>query len=300
MNMSETRPQLPAISRRGGGAAAFTLTEVLVVIGIIVLIAVLAVPSFRALTGGRSTEAAQNTISAVLARARTEALGLQQSRGVLFFRDLESGRIGMAMVRSDNEMQPHQLDLVPDRDPVMLPVGVGIQFIDDVVSPSPDPSADRYIGFNRRIDRTSDTTVTPTVVPYGGVVLFDRKGRLASDEYAFLIGYAGSQNNVPTEMGRFLYDEPQLDPTSPIPLVATPTTEVPISKLGFVLFDEDEFAGVFREGRAADTGEDPDFQYHSDVVFPGATNEEGEETWLSENGTPFLVNRYNGTLVRGE
>lgn len=299
MNMSETCPLPPAISRRGGGrAAAFTLTEVLVVIGIIVLIAVLAVPSFRALTGGRSTEAAQNTISAVLARARTEALGLQQSRGVLFFRDLESGRIGMAMVRSDNEIQPHQLDLVPDRDPIMLPVGVGIQFIDDVVSPSPDPSADRYIGFNRRIDRMSDTTITPTVVPYGGVVLFDRKGRLASDEYAFLIGYAGSPN-VPTEMGRFLYDDPQLDPTSPIPLVATPT-EVPISKLGFVLFDEDEFAGVFREGRAGDTGEDPDFQYHSGVVFPGATNEEDEETWLSENGTPFLVNRYNGTLIRGE
>src|SRR4030095_9400430 len=48
----------------------FTLTEMLIVMGVIVLVALIAVPSFRALTGGRSTEAASNTISAALARAR--------------------------------------------------------------------------------------------------------------------------------------------------------------------------------------------------------------------------------------
>ena len=35
---------------------------------------------------------------------------------------------------------------------------------------------------------------------------------------------------------------------------------------------------------------------------PAAYNaaEQGEETWIDENSTPLLVNRFNGTLVRGE
>src|SRR5438105_3430869 len=66
---------------------AFTLTEILIVISIIVLMLALALPAFNFITGGRSTDAAQNQISAFLARARTEAIGLQETRGLMFFID---------------------------------------------------------------------------------------------------------------------------------------------------------------------------------------------------------------------
>src|SRR5947207_7259284 len=65
-------------------APAFTLTEILIVIALIVLMLALALPAFNFITGGRSVDAAQNQIAAFLARARTEAIGRQQTRSVMF------------------------------------------------------------------------------------------------------------------------------------------------------------------------------------------------------------------------
>ncbi len=31
-----------------------------------------------------------------------------------------------------------------------------------------------------------------------------------------------------------------------------------------------------------------------------ATQERGEEGWIDDNSVPLLINRYNGTLIRGE
>jgi prepilin-type N-terminal cleavage/methylation domain-containing protein len=306
MNVARA-PQPLTTARRPRGArraapAAFTLTEMLVVIGIIVLVALLAIPSFRALSGGRSTEAAQNVVSAVLSRARTEALGLQQARGVLFYRDTESGRVAMTFVRSTEvesadspvSVAAYRLDLVPDRDVVLLPQGVGIQFIDD----EPD---DRYVGFNTRTD--SGSTNNETVVPYGGVVMFDTKGRLVSDTYAFRLSYPGPPARA-SELARFLMDDPARGGGTPTVVDPTP---LPFSKIGFVLFDEEEFAAVFREGREADTTEENDSQVDERVTFGTPTNPAGgtpdeadEEMWLDENAVPILINRYNGTLVRGQ
>jgi len=65
-----SRPQ-PAWPRRATACrtvAGFTLTEILIVIGLIVLVIALAVPAFNVMTGGRSVDAAMNTLSAVLGR----------------------------------------------------------------------------------------------------------------------------------------------------------------------------------------------------------------------------------------
>jgi prepilin-type N-terminal cleavage/methylation domain-containing protein len=77
---------------------AFTLTEIMVVIVIIVLMLGMALPVFRAMNGSRSQEGASNQISAFLGRARSEAIGLQQVRGVAFFPD-STGQYVMALVR---------------------------------------------------------------------------------------------------------------------------------------------------------------------------------------------------------
>ena len=57
--------------RRGGG---FTLMELLVVIGVIGLVATLAVPSIAAFMSGGAESQAVNYLSAICTAARTEAL----------------------------------------------------------------------------------------------------------------------------------------------------------------------------------------------------------------------------------
>jgi prepilin-type N-terminal cleavage/methylation domain-containing protein len=87
--------------RRGG----FTLTEILIVIGIIVLILAMAVPAFNYITGTRSQEAATNIIAAMLSRARTEAINYQRNNensrayvGVFFFVDPADNRTKLVLV----------------------------------------------------------------------------------------------------------------------------------------------------------------------------------------------------------
>jgi prepilin-type N-terminal cleavage/methylation domain-containing protein len=67
--------------------SGFTLPELLIVIAIIVVVAGLAVPLFRILTGARSVEAALNTASAALGVARTSAINEGSPHGVLFYVD---------------------------------------------------------------------------------------------------------------------------------------------------------------------------------------------------------------------
>src|SRR4051812_29047662 len=77
----------------------FSLTEILIVIALIVLILALALPAFNFITGGRSIDGAQNQISAMLGRARTEAIGLQEVRGLLFYIDPVNGRLNCTIVK---------------------------------------------------------------------------------------------------------------------------------------------------------------------------------------------------------
>ena len=68
---------------RSLASSGFTLTELLVVIGLIVLILAIAVPSFSFITGSASLDGAQNQIAAMLGRARSEAIGLQEGDEVV-------------------------------------------------------------------------------------------------------------------------------------------------------------------------------------------------------------------------
>src|ERR1043166_3697928 len=77
---------------------AFTLTEILIVIGILVLMLALAVPAFNFITGSRSQGAAENVIAAMLGRARAYAIQNQAEAGVAFFVDPASQRTTLALV----------------------------------------------------------------------------------------------------------------------------------------------------------------------------------------------------------
>lgn len=285
----------PLPARRTG----FTLIEVLVVIGIIVLLIALAVPALALISGSNSINGAENNLSAMLGRARSDAIALQKDTGILFFIDPATQGVMMAEVQATDGTAAGiqtMLDLVPDRDFFALPKGVSVQVIDNAelsAGASGNRIDDAYIGFNR--DARGMTAPQRTLVPFGGVILFDAYGKLVSRSYAFR---SRTATGAVTGIFNLLYTGKVVPDTNStvvipaanfIPANNQPTAASPMqSAYGLILFDREAFAnngGV----------EDPQANEQ-----PYGTGELGEEAWIDNNGTPLMVNRYNGTLVRGE
>jgi len=217
----------------------FTLIEMMVVIGIIVMILALAVPLFSVLRGGRSVDAGQNIVSATLQRARARAIWLQDRRGVLFFDDQTVGKTAMVMVRVIDGVGTLALD-EQNQEADYLPVGIGAAFV--------LPGA----ATNYR--------------PYG-LIMFDGLGRIDSITYRLSpntdLGtrYQDNLNGGALKVTSNLKDEP--------------------SEAAMVLFDRRLLA---EQGAPA-----------SDVAYS-----QQQTTWLDNNALALVVNRYNGTLLRGE
>ena len=316
-----THPTTFAAADRTARRRAFTMTELLIVIGLIVLVIAIAVPAFRAMTGGRSVDAAQNQLAAVLGVARAEAIGLQKVRGVFFFIDPATERVNVALVQeADYTPRPSEapttapdyyLDLVPDRDPVALPVGVGLQGIDNAELLDPATRRDDgYIGYQPLPGLTGSQPL------YGGAILFDGSGRVINKFYGFhlretvLVG--NNRVDQPTRLAQLLGYGPT--DTPPPHYVAQQSvggagqmTRMPaLSLFGFVLYDAELFRSAGRtaakpgrpQGEAfTSTPGDPQYDPRAGTY---AGNERFEEVWLDENALPVIINRYNGTLVRGE
>jgi prepilin-type N-terminal cleavage/methylation domain-containing protein len=112
-------------------STGFSLVELLVVISIIVIVLALALPAFNFITGSRSIDAALNQASAMISRARTEAVGNRQTIGVAHYIDRGTLRPALAIV---SRIAPDSttFDIVDDRDVVLMPPGVGLHGISDV------------------------------------------------------------------------------------------------------------------------------------------------------------------------
>lgn len=276
---------------------AFTLNELLIVVGIIVLMLALALPAFNALSGSKSTEGATNQISAFLGQARAEAIGVQEIRGVLFFIDPATDRINMAMVRDSGEATiagVTLLDLVSDRDFIALPQGVMAQTVLNAATGAAR-TADGYLGFNNKASTTLLSTSGSLTVNtrYGGVILFDSTGKLVSLQYGFRC--SGTTGSI----------------TGPMTAVASLLSQGNISNLGNgsakdfaapgTVYSQIGMAIFPREGFGAANYTLGDTQ--TDTTIDGgtyATNEKAEETWIDNNAVVQLVNRYNGTLIKSE
>src|SRR5687767_4933802 len=83
---------------RASVPSAFTLTELLVVISLIVIILALAVPAFNLISGSGSIDQAQNQISAMFAQAQATAVDRQNYVGVLFYKDAPADRYTLVIV----------------------------------------------------------------------------------------------------------------------------------------------------------------------------------------------------------
>jgi len=308
----------------GNSRPAFTLIELLVVISILVLMLALALPAFNYLTGSRSVDAAENTLSAYIGRARAEAIGLQEVRGVWFYIDPTSKRVTAALVhetsaptgltstiapiRVDSKHDKNgdlsddfdvYLDLVSDTETVSLPPGITLQIIDTTALLAGVRQDDAYLGFNtsgRQGTGTADSATTPAIssdTPVGGVLLFNGKGAIVSLRYAFRTCQLTSGKFVATSTGNLLFANFSTDPANVPDFLpgynATTYATFLQSGVGFVLFESQSFGSQGYD--------DADPQIVSGT-YPAT--EQSEETWIDANATPLLINRYNGTLIRTE
>jgi len=299
MHLDRPRSSSPSIANcKSQIANAFTLIELLVVIGIIVVVVLLAIPVLNVLQGNRSTDSAQNQIQAILNEARMMAIGVQRDTGVFFYIDPNTQRVNAILVQA-TDPQPGDsafpnvdvfLDLVPDHESVPLTLGLSLQVIDNATVPPTGGSRgdDGYIGFN------TDNPSSPTTIQYGGVILFDLHGQLVSRTYGFRM----ERNGFASDMHRLFFPIPG-QPIAPY-VPGNGTTPPPDSKFGLVVFSDEAFKG--NEYTQSDTqvggGGFLNAPNASLSGYGGA--EQQEENWIDQNSVPMIINRYNGTLIRGE
>jgi prepilin-type N-terminal cleavage/methylation domain-containing protein len=218
----------------------FSLVELLIVMGIIVLLIAMAIPSVRVLTGTRSMSVAQNQLAAVITRAREDAIALQDIRGVLFYIDPTTGRVGAVIVQqavmtdtTNIIFNTVLLDTLPGNDSLLFPPAVGLQTIINGMDPTPtgylammsNPTTtnathvwhvnaanraqmsatqqdDRYLGFSPVPGGNYHQSVVPFLV--GGCILFDGSGRLIVRPYAFQMSTFNSSGVVPSNLCKLM------------------------------------------------------------------------------------------------
>ncbi len=168
------------------------------------------------------------------------------------------------------------LEIVPDTDLVPLPAGVGVQTISNCNFGGSSPArrlSDGYLSF--------------------GVILFDGKGRLNAYNYgvsaASKLAQAGS-------LGR---DYPATNTN-------TGYLGVP-SQFGLVVYQRDAWLNqkptlsngysdaLYQDG--IPTSSTAALQDYNNGSTPSPYS---EENWLDQNATPLLIDRYTGTLIKGE
>jgi hypothetical protein len=171
-----------------------------------------------------------------------------------------------------------------------LPKGVGVQFVDDwnVTGAPPPRNDDGYVGFNTY---NGHDAANRTLAAYGGVILFDSHGQLVSRTYAFRTDSISIPANPMAKLFFMKTDGTFVSSIdSVVPVIAAATMLK--SQFAFVLFDVDAFRNQFTD---ADPQVDPSLGSYNSSGPEGL-----EETWLDQNALPLLINRFNGTLVKGE
>jgi hypothetical protein len=157
-----------------------------------------------------------------------------------------------------------------------LPAGVGAQLIND---PQPEGTV-LAAALRERYVRT-------------GLIMFDRQGAVVHRAYTIsavdVDGNGIPDNRLAEMLGR------NVGAANSIPAAAGNPT---YTQLGVVLYDLQTFRNLFgKDADATDPINDGGASEQPDAVD---TQVRAEEKWLDQNSLQLLINRYNGTLVRGE
>lgn len=157
------------------------------------------------------------------------------------------------------------LSFLANTDFQLLPQGVGVQLINS--NPTGQPNFDRYL-------RT-------------GVIMFDRFGRFES------IPYSVSKSST---LGLAMHLSANMQP---------PGLSL-YSQFGLVLYDRQTFLA---QSSGASNFTEVDFilkGFFDPAIYPASSfptafpDEQTEEAWIDANSLPLLINRYNGSLIKGE
>jgi prepilin-type N-terminal cleavage/methylation domain-containing protein len=238
------------------GRRGFTLIELLVVISIIVLLLALAVPLIGSLRGGRSVDAGQNIVSAMLQRARARAIGIQQRRGVFFFDDAVTGKTGMLLVKV-LDGTPNLLELDDENVEIeYLPNGIGVAGL---------------------LPNSTNTDFRPN-----GLIVFDGVGRIETLDQYMIKSLPPTKSDL---RDKYYSDKgPKNFKDNVWNGLGTSLTLPEASQTAFVLYD--------RRG--------PADQNPTNTTAPDVRFSSEQSLWLDQNAVAIVVNRYNGTLIRGE
>ena len=319
----------PAVCRPPRPRRGFTLIELLVVMGIIVLLLALALPAFRFITGSRSAEAAGNQLGAALSVARAQAIGLQQPRGVAIYRDPSNDRSVAVLVELRNApfagFGPGTLatrvpytrgqyavggtpaavyvctETYSDDGTVAIDLNANWRAMGSMASFIGAPPVNAADNFVEIVPNAEFVTLPAGVDAFGVanafnwpssasatsyrylnpvVIMFDANGQILSAPYYIsrqgLLGQPieniaaaqpGSWSPTPGAANR-AYAQPSA-------FAANYTTAT--SQVGLVLYDTEIFKNVVGNGTS-----------------------DAQANWLDQNATPLMINRFNGTLVKGD
>ena len=157
--------------------SALTLTETVVVIGIIALLVGLGVPAGRAFLASFETESgAKSMISAALASARAVAAKEQRYAGIRFQQNL-NGNQYMLFIVHDPEIGAYFFRAAEGLKPIKLPDSVGVMDLRYRTNPIPRYSGDEPVDEDSDINnaaRLRDTTTFSIVFsPSGKLVVHD-------------------------------------------------------------------------------------------------------------------------------
>ena len=181
------------------------------------------------------------------------------------------------------------IDEIPDTNAELLPIGVGAQVIVDW-------------GLNTNAGGSPKAVPASDAYASAGAIMFDASGRLTSfpisiTQQGFLgtaMGMAATgSHDYPNWYNPITNDKNWYTAVGAAPYYPFCTL---YSSFGVAIYDRDAFTSHNY------TSADPTFTNGVNTYgYTGGTpTEQAEEQWLDQNATPLLINRYNGTLIRGQ
>jgi len=320
-------------SRKSKIEDAFTLTELLVVIGLIVLLVALAIPAFSYITGARSVEGGRNVVNGMLSRARVEAIRGNTTAGVFFYPDAATGQTRAVFVTLGSGVDPDPLQQYK-----AWQTGVQYSATDGTTGKTADivafPTADNQMGGRLFIklyrciqDNTSSPPPTtggpnfsnafwqeyvpglelladsePQYLPKGvGVqTINDPGGSTASDRYLRHGGVLFDSQGRLTTVSYSILAKSNLGAilglTSDIGDIAGDRM---IGQLGYAIYESQLLAGFGgTDGDyAISVPNIPSPASYGTASVPANGDEADEEVWLDENASQGMVNRGSGVVM---
>jgi hypothetical protein len=316
-------------------AIAFTLTEVLIVIGIIVLVLAMAVPAFNFISGSRSIEGGENVCTAMLGPARNLAISTGSFIGVAFYLDPVTERTTLAVVKvgegliSTSTDSPFLDQYKAWRTGFAYPAGARVIFMTrDTTETPPSPQGKLLTKIYERLDfdigNTTQSPVTsgPSFDNTHWALVVEGTLQTPVDE--------GDIQMLPPGVGAQLLNDPRgntllqgwdryvrigvivFDPQGKLAYIpyTIPATSAVGKALGLTsainppsanqLYSQFGVVLYDRQTFLGQTGHSEQDMYTGLPSGFDDTTETSEEIWLDENSTLLMINRVNGTLMTSD